>query len=1278
MKLGAPIDLTEEELAAFEPAAPPRFAAAVDLTPAELAATAEPAAPTYGPPIDPLDDFEVFNAIEDDKEQRGYDPADPGIAASLWAGVKDVAGLVPAAGRGLLTFARDAIVPGGAPKAVALGSATAGRVLGNASLTGQGIKKITQERIYKAAAVIDPTLAPEMKQLSRRAAWDFAREARDTDAFVGHFNDHLETLFPEALAGLGAVPVDQEAAQGLAMVADPANFIPAGGAAQWVLRAPLRGAVRAASSTVREASLAAARSAAAKEAAGLALRPGLSAAERGPLFARYQQATAANAQALARKEVATKVLARTAAEQRATIDSLANEAAQQPLLTRGTAAAAEGLGNATAATGRGLQALAGLPDQLAAKVAGGADAGARQAIADGVRNVAGLMGAVPASLGATGVAAANVGRNLATFGRVLAEAEGQLPFFKRLARETDGLASWSASLVDQSGLGAIVVPAARVGAEASRGLPFSAALGYAGAGGDTEAAARAVGGGLVFGLAGGAYGQWRRYATGDLFRQQQLADVARFRGNLASDEARSHFDRMPAADRAGLATMQLAHPDLQIKYEQLGEGRPSFYYAAEDGPVAIINLDTKDGINAVVAHEIGHHVERHGLGSAVERVLFGDPFVEQPGIFTERDRAGAPVLAADGGYARNAEWTRLRDAYQRRLDAHAERTGETIPPRDDAAMAREVFAEHAADYLLGRDGALRADLRSTAWSPVLERLAGALVATAPAARQIVGKLGIPLRSDRQVVGSGLFPGGLAASGDLKALVRDYTRRSARGRPDPIVDEPAGVKFTQAEVVAHPQILDHLFDGSDDVARDARGRVLRDKEGRPRFLAPKEQQAQRQALAAAITAEIEKAPPPGAKPENDATLGPGWTIPGLPAAVVDRLAGSGKFNPAQLAHLREVSTMIQQGAGNSALFFYQPAMNARKQYASLAGDWRTETPYQIFVSKAGNVLFRTASREKLMANAQEMIAKKRGGLWENNLPALVRDIDTYLANHAASRSGAEGIGLAKRDAINSLFGINTKANAAANPFKETAPKAPIVIRSRRLDRTNRLTAVDGTFPTNYDLLNRNFRPEGEGAAIPPGLEQLATALPAAIVRAGGSSQAETAAQRFLNQPLANLQTSIPATVSGESLRKMLSASSARRSVSPEAHYTAVANLDQLYPVALRAAEARPDRKGDRHLQAIHRFDAPLPLQGKVYRAKMLVKEFTNPEHGTRIYNVEAVEIAKPASYGGDANTGETGSKSLPPAGFDRNFARLAELVNRPSVPPDRVLDQMVKP
>ena len=149
MKLGTPLELTPEELAG-------------------VVGSSAPLVPTLGPPIDALDDFDVYNATEDEKEARGYDPADPGVAGKLWQGVKDVVGMVPAAARGMKTLYLAGQNPA---EAVALVTQASGKALGNYSTLGKGAATTVEKGVNAAAALLDPSREPEMKLLSRRASF---------------------------------------------------------------------------------------------------------------------------------------------------------------------------------------------------------------------------------------------------------------------------------------------------------------------------------------------------------------------------------------------------------------------------------------------------------------------------------------------------------------------------------------------------------------------------------------------------------------------------------------------------------------------------------------------------------------------------------------------------------------------------------------------------------------------------------------------------------------------------------------------------------------------------------------------------------------------------------------------------------------------------------------------------------------------------------------------------------------------------------------------------
>ncbi|MDR3418508.1 MAG: hypothetical protein P4L83_20250 [Nevskia sp.] len=180
------------------------------------------------------------------------------------------------------------------------------------------------------------------------------------------------------------------------------------------------------------------------------------------------------------------------------------------------------------------------------------------------------------------------------------------------------------------------------------------------------------------------------------------------------------------------------------------------------------------------------------------------------------------------------------------------------------------------------------------------------------------------------------------------------------------------------------------------------------------------------------------------------------------------------------------------------------------------------------------------------------------------------------------------------------------------------------------------------------------------------EQQAQQLSSVLRDVTGSDLAKRAAASYLNQPSRNLETGVVATVSSGSLGKMLSTSAVRQSISPQAHMMAVANLDRLFPIALRKL-TREDRGGNTNIGAIHHFEVPMPFGQDILRVKILAKEMRIRSQGARLYTVSAVEIGKPASLRGNADGPESQTRlSTPPAGFDDSFARLVEAVKRSGV------------
>ncbi|MFA6959960.1 MAG: hypothetical protein WC205_04315 [Opitutaceae bacterium] len=1059
--------------------------------------------------VNPLDDFDAYNAFEQEKKDKGYDPNDPGIAKRMWDGVSGFFGGIRAAGTEVLRLQGEKWMGGGpadpnqerlktaARQEEALLVQGAGKALGNYNVLGQGANTLKNKALVNFAKLFtdDPEMEAKLEKVSRGMSWQFEREARDTQQFTDNFNKNIAVIMPESFAAIAASDVDNKAAGGVADLIDPANYVPVAQAVGWTTRVPLKGVVSAAERAVREAAFDVAKSTAQREAATLAMKPGLVGAEREALRKGILDAGKASREAGERLAANRAAYASTLKAQE---EELVRLRMAVPGAQVGAARAVQAVGTALDRAGAVAEAVAGVPDALARKIAPGneaAQAAVGDAVQNGVRNVTGLFGAVPAASGVAGMGLRRAGQDLRIIGDILTQAEGQLPFFRRVARDTGGPTSWLASVIDETRLAPLITATGRTAAQGVRGAPLQGAIGFVGSGGDTEAILPAAAGGAFIGMAGAGMGQWRRYAQPDIVRQKQMADVGRYRQAIAGqgEQAVKFFDALPSRDRVALSTFQLAHPDLMIRYARLGKGRASFYTTGgEGGPVAMINLDSRDPIRAVASHEVAHHIEKHGLFPAIRRELLGDEAAGSPGLYTLLDKQGKPVLDADGRFQTTPEWDGFKKQYQTRLDAEGDMVGQAFGKLDNDAIAREVFAEHAADYLLGGDPvtgesnigrAMRAPsdrvLRSLAQSWVGESF--------PFMQRLVGKTGAVMDPGGRIVGSRLFSDAqLVRSPALRRMADQYHRALAqRGRAMPLDEGEGGAVVYQAsELRANPQILQKLFDGSGEVARGPDGKPIINADGTPRFLTNKEQAQANKALTDKIWEWYQANPAqrgglrieklPEGKKLVDHVVGP------LPPALLESLAKDKNFNAVQLANLGLISDSLAKQPGDLISMFYQPATKGGRdtRYRSLKGDWRTEAPYAIAVSQEGNLYIRTTSKEKLVANAEALFRRGGGQLWGDNVAAFMGDVDTYLANHAAGKPGSEGIGEAKRDVINELFGVSNKNNAGVNPLFDTAPRrSPIVFRSRRIDRMNRVAPVEGErFNVDYYKVRDNKRPE----------------------------------------------------------------------------------------------------------------------------------------------------------------------------------------------------------
>jgi len=144
--------------------------------------------------------------------------------------------------------------------------------------------------------------------------------------------------------------------------------------------------------------------------------------------------------------------------------------------------------------------------------------------------------------------------------------------------------------------------------------------------------------------------------------------------------------------------------------------------------------------------------------------------------------------------------------------------------------------------------------------------------------------------------------------------------------------------------------------------------------------------------------------------------------------------------------------------------------------------------------------------------------------------------------------------------------------------------------------------------------------GKAASPTFDLDNLPPLRPARTFR-----EARQAAKAFQGKPLTNQQTGMVAIVSRNQLDKMLAEKAVAKSESPAIQSAAVANADSLFKRAIYGW-SKPDRDGNSNYAAIHRFFAPMEVDGRIEMVKLTVKETTDKKTNNPLYTVEAVAFS----------------------------------------------------
>lgn len=777
----------------------------------------------------------------------------------------------------------------------------------------------------------------------------------------------------------------------------------------------------------------------------------------------------------------------------------------------------------------------GMPEQVAKGVVVTAIGGAAD-LTDGELSASGTgFGTLAAFFGPRALAA--MGRSTAILGKQLTMAETTLPFFKRVGAlpadnpklsevivdRTDNLligeaasqlkpiltqsrnlpegVRTAARVLDKTGVGSFLTGAGNVAKATVAGAALPGAFGYM-VGGE-EGAATALGASLPFIAAGVGYGSLLRYKNNSDLLAKQLGDLNQFKSTLTERE-KANFDKFEQHKQIAVATFSQFYPDVQIRIEPMGKSGPNGYHMVDGSDsVVAVNADSPSPWGAILAHEVGHHVERHGLLPNILEEMIGNPDKGKVGIFSEIVKeTGKPIVETDSNglkyYKLSDEFRDLQKAYIDKLSGSNVSEKAIRAYETPEKFARELFAEIVAERILSGKTAKRA--RQSTTYKLVESL-GTRLTSGGFMRKAMHSLGMATNADGSLVkGTGILGKPFKSSRELDNIVKRYEDETIGKSETEIRNERPVTKDDELDtIIASPSdSLESLqvFNNGGHFKTNPDGSLkINPITKKPEVFTPAETRRTNQALARDLTEAIkarEDNLPEGhvtlSEAEDGKLFGSGRFIDD---AIIDELAQTNRYNASQISYLREASRAGREGIGNHMLLFYYAATGrGGRKYKTLKGGYRDSLVYGITITKDGNVILDTVSLDKLQKNIDYLL-KRRGAeiaqAFGGSDEGIVRQnfeskFEQYLENHTkgiVNGTPESGISQKQRDFLNAAFGPVSKDQILENPtlgdLGERRAQTMATYRSRRLDRVGTINPTGNTRNILIDRLRKNLMP-----------------------------------------------------------------------------------------------------------------------------------------------------------------------------------------------------------
>tara|TARA_Y100000817_G_scaffold314959_1_gene316467 strand:- start:6976 stop:13851 length:6876 start_codon:yes stop_codon:yes gene_type:complete len=649
-----------------------------------------------------------------------------------------------------------------------------------------------------------------------------------------------------------------------------------------------------------------------------------------------------------------------------------------------------------------------------------------------------------------------------------------MPYWQRVSERVaeNPWASGAASAIDVFArpLTAATKATGNVGSAIARStaaeIPFSAMATGGEEGWLVEAAAEGIAfgvpgqlQGIIHGL-GGAPARLKKHEF-DLLAQN---DVAEFRRNLSLGQ-REVFDLLDPVVKRQVGVYSALFPDVNFQFIP-GSGGGAY---REKTKTLIIDPESKNPLDVMLAHEIGHSLAARGMKEK---------------IYTELVGPGGLLRDKDGNLTKEAK--DFKREYENRLNRGR-------PPKEprlelsDQRLAEEWFAEAVAPGLQKSQKLQKLVRRNK----LITGLAEAVLPRVPFGKAMLLRRGVLLdkngnlaKGQGAMVSANLSPA-------LARLADAYLRSNAgstfvpKGKRVPGTQKVVGgrtIEDLHRKAIYTREDMDRMEERNMiDYERNPDGSVKRDRFGRAKGLEPSVLAAQETTIGNIIRKVAEKY---GVVPLTqkrggdrfDKLTREQWD------EILEEIRKTRLYNDHQIAAMRSAFRGMADNDGKAHRFQYHKALDTnektgKKRYKPKPQEDRVGSIYSIEVTKANNVIVKVIDMDALEERAiKASQSKDAPAMYRDNSADIMRDLMVLAKNHnKPDMKNVDVFGEERARFLNGVLGQLSKEHAFNNP---TVKGGRPPIRSFRLDRANFV------YNTNEDGLTFNHHQWVQGLMPEP--------------------------------------------------------------------------------------------------------------------------------------------------------------------------------------------------